>query len=114
MNTWGGTTKEFEVEADLNKLEAYNLTLAQLVSAVGNANVNVSARTINIGKQSVTIRGVGLINDGGDADLILGRKVNDLENITLGQFNGVPVQIKDVAKVGVGYAPPAWQSGPEQ
>ena len=105
VNTWGGTTKEFEVEADLNKLEGYNLTLAQLVSAVGNANVNVGARTINIGKQSVTIRGVGLINDGGDTDLILGRKVSDLENITLGQFNGVPVQIKDVAKVGVGYVP---------
>ena len=111
VNTWGGTTKEFEVEADLNKLEAYNLTLAQLVSAVGNANVNVGARTINIGKQSVTIRGVGLINDGGDADLILGRKVSDLENITLGQFNGVRVQIKDVAKVGVGYAPRLVKAG---
>ncbi|MGB9164523.1 MAG: CusA/CzcA family heavy metal efflux RND transporter [Rhodomicrobium sp.] len=111
VNTWGGTTKEFEVEADLNKLEGYNLTLAQLVSAVGNANVNVGARTINIGKQSVTIRGVGLINDGGDTDLILGRKVNDLENITLGQFNGVPVQIKDVAKVGVGYVPRLGKAG---
>src|SRR3974377_395898 len=75
VNTWGGTTKEFEVEADLNKLEGYNLTLAQLVSAVGNANVNVGARTINIGKQSVTIRGVGLINDGGNTALLLGRKV---------------------------------------
>jgi heavy metal efflux system protein len=111
VNTWGGTTKEFEVEADLNKLEGYNLTLAQLVSAVGNANVNVGARTINIGKQSVTIRGVGLINDGGDTDLILGRKVNDLENITLGQFNGVPVQIKDVAKVSIGYVPRLGKAG---
>src|SRR6516164_9506559 len=85
VNTWGGTTKEFEVEADLDKLEAYNVTLAQLVSAVSNANVNVGARTLNIGKQSVNIRGVGLINDGGDTELILGRKVQDLENTTLGQ-----------------------------
>src|SRR5271157_1922361 len=111
VNTWGGTTKEFEVEADLAKLEAYNITLAQLVSSVGNANVNVGARTINIGKQSVTIRGVGLINDGGDTDLILGRKVNDIENVTLGQFNGVPVQIKDVAKVSVGYVPRLGKAG---
>ena len=111
VNTWGGTTKEFEVEADLPKLEAYNITLAQLVSAVGNANVNVGGRTINIGKQSVTIRGVGLINDGGDTDLILGRKVTDIENITLGQFNGVPVQIKDVAKVSVGYVPRLGKAG---
>ncbi len=111
VNTWGGTTKEFEVEADLNKLEAYNLTLAQLVSAVGNANVNVGARTINIGKQSVTIRGVGLINDGGDTDLAIGRRVTDIENVTLGQFNGVPVQIKDVAKVYVGYVPRLGKAG---
>ena len=111
VNTWGGTTKEFEVEVDLPKLEAYNITLAQLVSAVGNANVNVGGRTINIGKQSVTIRGVGLINDGGDTDLILGRKVTDIENITLGQFNGVPVQIKDVAKVSVGYVPRLGKAG---
>ncbi len=111
VNTWGGTTKEFEVEADLNKLEGYNLTLAQLVSAIGNANVNVGARTINIGKQSVTIRGIGLINDGGDTDLILGRRVSDMESITLGQFNGVPVQIKDVAKVYVGYVPRLGKAG---
>src|SRR5271166_4695363 len=56
VNTWGGTTKEFEVEADLNKLEAYGLTVSQLVAAVGNANLNVGARTINVGKQSVNIR----------------------------------------------------------
>ena len=111
VNTWGGTTKEFEVEADLNKLEAYTVTLGQLVSAVGNANINVGARTINIGKQSVNIRGVGLINDGGDIDLALGRKVQDLENITLGQFNGVPVQIKDVARVHVGYVPRLGKAG---
>src|SRR2546426_35933 len=57
--TWGGTTKEYEVEANLAKLEAYNVTLPQLISAIGNANTNVGGRTINIGQQSVNIRGVG-------------------------------------------------------
>src|SRR5260370_23517361 len=38
---WGGTTKEYEVEVDLNKLDAYNITLPQLIAAVGNANTNV-------------------------------------------------------------------------
>ncbi len=114
VNTWGGTTKEYEVEADLDKLEAYNVTLAQLVNAVSNANINVGARTINIGKQSVNIRGIGLIDDGGNKDLILGRKVEDIENISLGQFNGVPVQIKDVAKVYAGYAPRLGKAGRDE
>jgi cobalt-zinc-cadmium resistance protein CzcA len=111
VNTWGGTTKEFEVEADLDKLEAYNVTLPQLVNAVSNANINIGARTINIGKQSVNIRGVGLVDDGGNIDLVHGRKVEDIQNITLGQFNGVPVQIKDVARVYVGYVPRLGKAG---
>ncbi|MGA7323615.1 MAG: CusA/CzcA family heavy metal efflux RND transporter [Rhodomicrobium sp.] len=111
VNTWGGTTKEYEVEADLDKLEAFNVTLPQLVNAVGNANINVGARTINIGRQSVNIRGVGLIDDGGNTDLTQGQKVRDIEEITLGQFNGVPVQIKDVARVYVGYVPRLGKAG---
>ena len=105
VNTWGGTTKEFEVEADLRKLEAYNITLPQLVAAIGNANINVGGRTINIGQQSVNIRGVGLIDSGGTTDLTKGWKVDDIQNIVLTQSNGIPVLVKDVAKVYVGHVP---------
>ena len=44
VNTWGGTTKEYEVEVDLHKLDAYNVTLPQVISALGNANINVGGR----------------------------------------------------------------------
>ena len=104
VNPWGGTTKEFEVEVDRNKLDAYNITIPQLISAVNNANINVGGRTIDIGQQSVTVRGVGLVDDGGNNDLTQGHNVDDLENIVLTQSAGVPVLVKDVAKVYVGYA----------
>ena len=104
VNPWGGTTKEFEVEVDRNKLDAYNITIAQLISAINNANINVGGRTIDIGQQSVTIRGVGLVDDGGSNDLTQGHNVEDLENIVLTQSAGVPVLVRDVAKVYVGYA----------
>ncbi len=111
VNTWGGTTKEYEVEANLDRLEAFNVTLPQLVSAVSNANLNIGARTINIGKQSVNIRGVGLIDTGGNLDLTQGRRVEDIESIPLGQFNGVPIQVKDVATVSVGHVPRLGKAG---
>lgn len=111
VNTWGGTTKEFEVEADLHKLNAYNITIPQLVSAIGNANVNVGGRTVNIGQQSVNIRGVGLIDSGGANDLTQGYKVDDIENIVLAQSNGTPVLVKDVAKVYVGHVPRLGKAG---
>ena len=111
VNTWGGTTKEYEVEVDLHKLDAYNVTLPQVITAIGNANINVGGRTINFGQQSVNIRGVGLLNAGGDSDLTQGYRVGDIEKIVLAQSNGVPVLVKDVAKVYVGNVPRLGKAG---
>ena len=98
--TWGGTTREYQVEADLQKLEGYDITLPQLVNAVSNSNINVGGRTINVGQQSVNIRGVGLI-----------KEVADMGNIVLSQTNGAPVLVKDVANVQIGVAPRLGKAG---
>jgi len=105
VNSWGGTTKEYEVEVDLHKLDAYSVTIPQIISALGNANINVGGREITVGQQSVNIRGVGLIDSGGSEDITRGYRVEDIEKVALAQVNGVPVTIKDVAKVSVGYVP---------
>ena len=105
VNSWGGPTKEFQVEVDPHKLEAYSVTVPQIPTALGNANINVGGREIRIGQQSVNIRGVGLMDDGGNDDLAQGYKVDDIENVVLTQVNGVPVLMKDVGKVSVGYRP---------
>ena len=105
VNSWGGPTKEFQVEVDPHKLEAYNVTVPQVLTALGNANLNVGGREIRVGQQSINIRGVGLIDDGGNDDLRQGYKVDDIEDVVLAQANGVPVLVRDVAKVSVGYRP---------
>jgi cobalt-zinc-cadmium resistance protein CzcA len=102
--TWGGTTKTYDVDVDLQKLDAYNVTLPQMLAAVGNANVNVGGRTLNVGQQSVNIRGVGLIE-----------KTEDIENVVLGtQTGGVPVLVKDVAKVKIGSLPRLGKAGRDE
>src|SRR5580692_10066991 len=93
VNSWGGPTKEFQVEVDPHMLEAYNVTVPQVLSALGNANINVGGREISIGQQSINIRGVGLIDDGGTDELIQGYKADDIENVVLNQVNGVPVLV---------------------
>src|SRR6202790_2830581 len=105
INSWGGTTKQFNVDADLGKLEAYNVTIPQLITALGNANINVGGREITVGQQSVNIRGVGLVDSGGADDVTKGYKVQDIENVVLTQSNGLPIQVKDVATVSIGYVP---------
>jgi cobalt-zinc-cadmium resistance protein CzcA len=105
INSWGGTTKQFSVDADTQKLEAYNITVPQLIAALANSNINVGGREITIGQQSVNIRGIGLVDSGGADDVTRGYRVEDIENIVLTQSGGLPIQIRNVAKVSVGYVP---------
>jgi heavy metal efflux system protein len=105
VNSWGGTTKQFEIEVDPHKLEICNVTVPQILTALGNSNINVGGREIRMGQQSINIRGVGLMDDGGADDLTQGYKVDDIKNVVLSQSNGIPVLVKDVANVKVGYVP---------
>jgi len=91
---WGGKTKTYEVQVDVNKLVANGLTLAQLLQAISNANINVGGNTVNIGPQSAVVRGVGLI-----------RSVDALADTMVASSNGTPVLVKDVANVTVGEQP---------
>ncbi|MDB5624873.1 MAG: putative cation/heavy metal efflux system protein [Tardiphaga sp.] len=91
---WGGKTKTYEIQVDFNKLVAFGATLPQLLTAVGNANINVGGNTVNIGTQSAVVRGVGLI-----------KSVEDLSNTMVSRSNGNPVLVKDVASVTIGEKP---------
>src|SRR4051794_2402393 len=91
---WGGRTKTYEVQVDVNKLVANGLTLPQLLQAISNSNINVGGNSVNIGSQSAVVRGVGLI-----------RSMDDLANTMVSQSGGNPVLVKDVANVTVGERP---------
>src|SRR5215471_18868669 len=94
VSVLGGKTKEFQAEIDLNRMMAYGLTLPQIISAISNGNSNVGGRTIAVGEQSVTVRGLGVIGS-----------LDDMRNIVLTQQGGVPVLLSDVAKVQIGFMP---------
>ena len=98
--TWGGTTKEYHVEADPKLLESHGVTLQQLITAIGNANLNVGGRAISVGDQSVNIRGLGLVEN-----------IADIGNVVVGQQNGLPTQVKDVAKIVEGSVPRLGEAG---
>jgi len=105
INPWGGPTKQYNVDVDLHKLDAYSVTIPQIISALNNANINIGGREVTIGQQSINIRGIGLMDGGGDDDLTKGYRTEDIENVVLAQYNGVPVLVKDVATVSVGNVP---------
>src|SRR5471030_778344 len=71
---WGGKTKTYELQIDVNKLVAYGLTLPQMQQVLNNSNINVGGSTINIGPQVAVVRGVGLI-----------RSLDEIRNTMLAQ-----------------------------
>jgi cobalt-zinc-cadmium resistance protein CzcA len=91
---WGGKTKTYELQIDLNKLIAYGITLPQLQQTLNNSNINVGGSTINVGPQVAVVRGVGLI-----------RSLDEIRNTMLTQVSGVPVIVSDVADVVVSNQP---------
>ena len=90
----GGLTKEYHVDIDLRQLVLHNLSLAQVVQAISNSNVNVGGRTLEIGEASANVRGLGLI-----------RSIEDIRNIVVTQNDWIPVLLGDIAEVKIGHAP---------
>ncbi|MGD0629565.1 MAG: CusA/CzcA family heavy metal efflux RND transporter, partial [Terracidiphilus sp.] len=72
-------------------LRAYNVALKDVVAAVERSNNNVGAKVIEAGDTELMIRGIGLI--GG---------LKDIEDISLGAFNGTPVTVGNVGSVQLG------------
>ena len=100
---WGGKTKTYDVTVDQKRLTAQGVTLSQVLQALNNSNANVGGQTVNLGPQSVVVRGVGLI-----------RSVDDVLATLVSQSHGSPVRLRDVATVTIGHQPRLGIAGLDQ
>jgi heavy metal efflux system protein len=91
---FGGETKQYHVQVDPYRLRGHGVTLRQLMDAIASGNQNVGGQRLNIGEQSYTVRGIGLL-----------RNVHDIEDVVIEENHGVPVRVKDIGNVDVGFAP---------
>jgi len=91
---FGGLTKEYHVDVDADKLTHYRMSLPTLTSAIANANINVGGNYLEVGEQTLDVRGIGFIHS-----------LDDIGNITLSTSNATPVRVRELADVSIGYAP---------
>ena len=87
----GGFVKQYQIDLDPMKLRAYNIPLKQIVAAVQSSNNNVGAKVMEVSSTEEMVRGIGLI-----------RGLKDIEDISLGAYNGTPVTVGNVASVQLG------------
>ena len=88
VNSFGGEEKTFEISVNPNLLNQYNLSSLDVYSAVAKSNLNVGGDVIEKNGQAFVVRGIGLLNN-----------ISDIENIIITNINGVPILVKNVAKV---------------
>jgi heavy metal efflux system protein len=100
VTTFGGTTKQYQGEIDPSKLLQYNVTLPQVLSAIGASNQNAGGNYLQVGAQNVNVRGLGLL-----------KGVSEMGAVLIAERNNTPVFLRDVATVHEGYQPPLGRIG---
>ena len=94
VNGWGGKSKTYDVSVDLKRLNDAGLTLAQVIQALNNNNLNVGGQTLNFGQHAAVVRGVALI-----------QSMDAIRNTILSPTGGNAVLVRDVADVQESFAP---------
>jgi len=93
VNTWGGFLKQYEVAINTEKLNAMDISVKDIFQAIEMNNSVSGGGYIEKVNQAFFIRGEGLVTS-----------LEDINNIVVKNENGLPIYIRDVAKVGFGSA----------
>jgi Cu(I)/Ag(I) efflux system membrane protein CusA/SilA len=84
----GGFVKQYSVVIDPRRLQALGIPLAKIREALRTSNMDVGGRTVELAETEFAVRGRGYI-----------KSLSDLEQIVVKSERGVPVLLKDVARV---------------
>src|SRR5512137_1976400 len=85
----GGFGKQYQVNVDPNRLQAFGIAINRVVEAIRRGNTEAAGRLIEFGGTEYNIRGRGYA-----------RSIKDFENIVLtASESGTPIRIKDIGQV---------------
>jgi Cu(I)/Ag(I) efflux system membrane protein CusA/SilA len=90
----GGFEKQYQVDLDPSRLQAYGVPITQVMAAIQNANADVGAMVMELSEREYMVRGLGYL-----------RSVADIENVVVGATSsGTPVRVAELGRVSVGPA----------
>jgi CzcA family heavy metal efflux pump len=88
----GGRIREIHVTVDRNRIQALGLPVSSILSAIANANLIIPSGDLKAGQFDYTLKTESRFN-----------VIKPMGDIVIKVVNGVPVRIKDVAKVEDSY-----------
>lgn len=81
----GGRAREMHVVLDIDKLNAYSISIDQVVEAIQKENIDVPGGTIEQGKAQLLLRTLGRID-----------AASEFQRIIVATVNGTPIRISDL------------------
>ncbi len=94
INSLGGESKQYEVSVDPERLQAMNVTIPEIFSALERNNQNTGGAYIDKKPTAYFIRAIGLATS-----------LDDIGAISIKRSsNGIPILIRDVATLRFGHA----------
>lgn len=90
VTSFGGPVKTYKITLDQEKLRFYDLDAKEVYDAVAASNSTGGGHYVGINNQAFIIRGIGLY-----------KNINSIANTLIKSQNGIPVRVKDVAKVAI-------------
>ncbi|PKL93014.1 MAG: CusA/CzcA family heavy metal efflux RND transporter [Candidatus Goldiibacteriota bacterium HGW-Goldbacteria-1] len=88
----GGFQKQYQVIVDKNGMLSRNISISDVVEAVKNSNESAGARLLEFSGAEYMVTAGGYIKDKKDIE----------ETVVKVSMNGIPVRVKDVARVSLG------------
>ena len=89
--SFGGFEKQYQLVLDPLKMQYYNVSMMEVMNAVKSNNNDVGGRKFEMSNMAYIVRGLGYI-----------KNIKDVENISIKNFNSVPVRVKDVGSIQMG------------
>lgn len=84
----GGFVKQYSVVIDPRRLQSLGIPLGKVREALRTSNLDVGGRTVELAETEFAVRGRGYI-----------KSLSDLEQIVVKSDRGVPVLLRDVARI---------------
>ncbi len=88
VSSFGGSTREYQVVLDPEKLIAYGLSVGQVKTQLAANNTNAGGSFIEQGQQQINVREVGLFTN-----------TSDIAQTVLKTQNGTALKVSDIATV---------------
>jgi len=89
--SFGGFEKQYQLVIDPVKLQFYRISMMDVMNKVKANNNDVGGRKFEMSDMAYIIRGLGYV-----------KNKEDLESIAVGNYNGIPVRVKDIGSVQMG------------